>query len=474
MRALRAHVIQEGEHALDALGPDARRPSHVAPENLARYLALRHADVSDTQRKLQAMGLSSLGRSEAKVGTSLDAIISTLERLTGVPASPYPGFAAMQEGDRAIREQRDLLFGGCADDPYARIMATLPSEAAVDARLVRDLIRAGMTCARINCAHDDRSAWAKMIEHIHEATRETGKTCRILMDIPGPKCRIVQVHTAEKHRVFVGDEIVLAADLSHVSKQDLAIISSVPGIVGRLALNDEVWINDGRIGARAVARSPEAVRLKIFAAREKGEKVKVEKGLNFPHIDLGLPALGAADIEALDFIVTHADLVGFSFVQTPEDVELLQDHIAARRGDRPPLGIVLKIETPLAVENLPRLIVQAARHNPTAVMIARGDLAVELGFERLSEIQEEILWLCEAAHAPVIWATQVLDGLVKDGLPSRAEMTDAAMAQRSECVMLNKGPHLVEGVTALRHVLKRMDRHQTKKFARFGPLNSWR
>ena len=92
---------------------------------------------------------------------------------------------------------------------------------------------------------------------------------------------------------------------------------------------------------------------------------------------------------------------------------------------------------------------RAAGRQPFGVMIARGDLAVELGFERLAEMQEEILWLCEAAHVPVIWATQVLEDLVKSGLPTRGEMTDAAMAGRAECVMLNKGPNVGEAITAL-------------------------
>ena len=124
---------------------------------------------------------------------------------------------------------------------------------------------------------------------------------------------------------------------------------------------------------------------------------------------------------------------------------------------RPPQPLVLKIETRLAVENLPQLIVQCAGRRPMAVMIARGDLAVELGFGRLSEIQEEILWLCDAAHVPVIWATQVLDNFVTDGVPTRAEATDAAMSQRAECVMLNKGPFLVDAVTFLKDVLRRME-----------------
>jgi pyruvate kinase len=96
-------------------------------------------------------------------------------------------------------------------------------------------------------------------------------------------------------------------------------------------------------------------------------------------------------------------------------------------------------------------------------MIARGDLAVESGFERLAELQEEILWLCEAAHVPVIWATQVLENLAKTGAPTRAEISDAAMAHRSECVMLNKGPHIVETVRTLDNILQRMGGHQFKK-----------
>jgi pyruvate kinase len=99
----------------------------------------------------------------------------------------------------------------------------------------------------------------------------------------------------------------------------------------------------------------------------------------------------------------------------------------------------------------------------SGVMIARGDLAVECGFERLAEVQEEILWLCEAAHVPAIWATQVLESLAKDGQPSRAEITDAAMSHRAECVMLNKGPYILEAIHMLDGILRRMHGHQTKK-----------
>jgi pyruvate kinase len=107
------------------------------------------------------------------------------------------------------------------------------------------------------------------------------------------------------------------------------------------------------------------------------------------------------------------------------------------------------------------------------VMVARGDLAVECGFERLAEVQEEMLWLCDAAHIPVIWATQVLDQMARTGQPSRAEISDAAMAGRAECVMLNKGPHIVEAVGALDDILRRMSSHQRKKVALLRRLRSW-
>jgi len=135
------------------------------------------------------------------------------------------------------------------------------------------------------------------------------------------------------------------------------------------------------------------------------------------------------------------------------------------------LGVVLKIETRQAVERLPNLIMAAMRHYPIGVMIARGDLAVECGYERLAEVQEEILWICEAAHLPVIWATQVLQSLAKKSQPSRAEITDAAMGERAECVMLNKGPHIVAAVCVLDNILRRMQAHQSKKSSRLRRLH---
>ncbi|MDP3524730.1 MAG: pyruvate kinase, partial [Hoeflea sp.] len=247
-----------------------------------------------------------------------------------------------------------------------------------------------------------------------------------------------------------------------------------PDIITRLHSGLQVWIDDGKIGARVVEIIDGGAVLEVTVAADKGKKLRPEKGINFPAIDLEIEHLTPADLAVLPFVATHADIVGCSFVQRPQDIRGLTAALKPHRGDQPSQPLLLKIETALAVRNLPRLIVQAGSHQPVAVMIARGDLAMEVGAERLSEAQEEILWLCEAAHIPVVWATQVLETLLKTGAPSRAEVTDAAMGQRAECIMLNKGPYIGEAIRFLAGILRRMDRHQFKKTARLSALTSWR
>jgi pyruvate kinase len=247
-----------------------------------------------------------------------------------------------------------------------------------------------------------------------------------------------------------------------------------PGdVLDHLTVGTEVAFDDGKLSGVVQSVAAGAVTITVQRTQLRGFKMKPERGLTFPRADLKLDPLTANDLTDLDFIARHADMIGFSFVQSADDIALMQDELAKRRPDWRRLGIVAKVETALAVKNLPEIIVRAAGRQPFGVMIARGDLAVAIGFERLAEMQEEILWLCEAAHVPVIWATQVLEEMVKSGLPTRGEMTDAAMAARAECVMLNKGPNVGDAITALRGLLHRMMEHQSKKTARLRALRSW-
>jgi pyruvate kinase len=312
-----------------------------------------------------------------------------------------------------------------------------------------------------------------MLQHARSAAAARGRPFPVLMDLAGPKLRVTEVLCADPPRLGVGDRFALLDGSAAPIDGTPSARCSHPEIFAALRPGSSLWVDDGKLGAVAEQVGPGSAVFRVITAGGKGVKLKPERGLNLPGAALAVPALTAKDLADLDFVAAHADLVGYSFVQRPSDIAWLQSEVAARCGAPPLPPLVVKIETRTAVENLPRLLVAAAGRQPLAVMLARGDLAVEVGFDRLSEIQEEILWLCEAAHVPIIWATQVLEHLVRNGSPSRAETTDAAMGQRAECIMLNKGPHLIEGVRFLDNVLRRMDRHQAKKTPRLAPLKSW-
>lgn len=479
-----------------------------------------------------------------------------------------------------------------------RIMVTLPSEAADDYPLVLNLIRGGMDCARINCAHDTPLEWARMAGHIRNASRELGRTCSILMDLGGPKIRTgdlqdgprvlklrperdecgrmlaparvwvtasdqpaapprpapslplerrwlksVQVGSrlgfldlrgkrrsleivepagegwwaecdktsylgmetpfwkgrvprdparrpgrtvlgeipARKVSILLkpGDLLRLKADpiLGHGPVRDdqgqvvepASLSLSLPRILADIKVGERLFLDDGKIGGVVEAKREREIDVRIVSARSAGSRIAGEKGINLPDSDLKVKGLTAQDVEDLSFIASHADMVALSFVRGSEDVRDLQGQLHRLRADH--LGVVLKIETRKALEQFPSILMTAMKNSPLGVMIARGDLAVELGYENLAEAQEEILWLCEASHVPVIWATQVLENLSKQGQPSRAEITDAAMSVRAECVMLNKGPYILEALRVLNEILRRMEGHQTKKKSLLGRLH---
>lgn len=237
---------------------------------------------------------------------------------------------------------------------------------------------------------------------------------------------------------------------------------TLPEVFSQVKVHEKIFFDDGKIGG--IIEEVNKMGLKVLIKRTKkkgGTKLRSDKGINLPDTDLKIPALSADDLENLNFAAKHVDLIGLSFVKEPSDVKLLQKEIT-KRTDRE-IGIILKIETRAAFENLSHLLLAGLKKPPVGVMVARGDLGVEVGFERMSEVQEQILWLCEAAHVPVIWATQVLDQMNKTGLPTRGEVTDAAMSSRAECVMLNKGPYIVETVKFLDNILVRMMDHNNKK-----------
>jgi pyruvate kinase len=303
-----------------------------------------------------------------------------------------------------------------------------------------------------------RSRWSTGLRRADVG--EVPATVQPIVLVPGDTLLLTRTPEPGRPAIRHGDGTVI----------DPAVIGlTLPEVFDDIEIGQAIWFDDGKIGGIVRAVTTDRIDVSVTRADARGSKLLADKGVNVPDTNLRLPSLTAKDLEDLPFIAASADIVGYSFVRTAADVHELQSRLASLgRSDLP---LILKIETRRAFEQLPALLLAAMRSPAAGVMIARGDLAVECGYERLAEIQEEILWMAEAAHMPVIWATQVLERLAKEGIPSRAEITDAAMGERAECVMLNKGPYILDAVRALDNILTRMQAHQRKKSAMLRHLH---
>src|SRR5271166_2355666 len=591
---LRAEMLRQ-EAALGDRSGEISELHRDSARNLVHYISLRRHDIRDLQEKLTANGLSSLGRAEADVLGAVDAVLRVLHTLVGEQAfagvSTDAGDSSSLHGWDLLERNTNALLGTPPRDRNVRIMVTMPSEAARDFGLVRDLLLSGMDCMRINCAHDGPAEWAGMISNLERARLETGRQCRVHMDLGGPKLRtgplqpgpaVVKYRprrdaygrVVAPARIFLtparnpqlpsvqadacvpvsgpwlaklgpGDRItfkdargasrsmrvteidgknrwaqaeytsylipgtlletVFAKSSPHAGKKLHARVGDLPqgsqslvlrrgdtlvivrsSVPGRAALYDQfgrllspamigvaqpdfldhvlvgekIKLDDGKIAGVIRTIDDDKITGEIVQARAKGSRLRAEKGINLPESELRVSPLTADDVSALDFVAN----VGLgAHERVAEHFSILRDlQSRLRQLGAENVGIILKIETRQAFEQLPSLLLAAMRSPRVGVMIARGDLAVECGYQRLAEVQEEILWMCEAAHVPVIWATQVLESLAKEGVPSRSEITDAAAGVRAECVMLNKGPYIQKAVRALDDILKRMEGHHQK------------
>lgn len=440
-----------------------------AAKNLLHYMVLRNEDIRNLQDWLHMHGLSSLASSEAHIYSQVQCI---LQRLGKKYTPKQLSGCTYTYSRRNITQQAHTLFGEKKDEASPYIMVTFDASFADNYTLVKSLLQNGMNVARINCAHNDEQTWMRFIHQLQRAQRHTGLNCKIYMDLAGPKIRTRLLKKGKekgKVKVAEGDRIWLADDDTGFSENDIVISPNEPGIISMLKKGERVFIDDGMVKGIIESVKKNRAALRLVRISSHRQQIKAEKGINFPDSDMTINPLTTFDKSCLPFICEQADMVGYSFVRFPSDLEALQTEIKKTAAKQP--EIIIKVETPEAVKNLPALLLQGMKQKALGIMIARGDLAVEIGFERMSEIQEEILWISEAAHVPVIWATQVLESLNKMGMATRSEITDAAHAAMAECVMINKGPHTIEVMETLRDILQRVGSHHVKKRFMLRPLS---
>lgn len=482
VRQLQTAALQrerDSEHALSNV-----HVQHLdSARNLLHYAALRGVDLRDLQLRLSALGLSSLGRAEARVLQTLDAVEEVLSRLLAEDGSSHRADLQMRkqallQGAGLLERNSSELLGAGRPGRRGRIMVTASEGIAEDPKLVECLVKEGMDLLRINCAKDDPDVWSQMVQNVRRAVDKTGISCGISCDLGGPKVRTSAIFYPEKIRLEKGDRLWLERERkpgkdAHTQEKKKADIASVgcalPEVLDDVKVGERVYFDDGKFGGKVVEIGPRGALIELDLAPPGGARLKQDKGINLPDTSLSLPALTSDDLDALDFVTAHADIVAQSFLRHADDVRTLGEELKRRNATE--IGIILKLETPSAFARLPDVLLSGLNHRRVGAMVARGDLAVEVGFERLAEVQEEILWMCEAAHMPVVWATQVLESLAKKGMPTRAEVTDAAMAARAECVMLNKGYYIIDAVRFLGDVMTRMESHQQKKHSQLRRLS---
>lgn len=316
-----------------------------------------------------------------------------------------------------------------------------------------------------------------------------------LLETDYQRCRATGIAAVvQRMRLSEGDTVILTTDQSETILEPGVtprVGCTLPLAVQALKVGEKVLFDDGAIaavvkekrcgGTSGTGHHTEAL-LEVTRAKAGGVNLAAYKGINLPDTDLPLPSLTDEDVANLGFVARHADIAAVSFIRTAEDVQYVLDTLAgiadeiadpeaAERARN--LGVVLKIETIPGFENLPTILMTGMKHTNLGLMIARGDLAVELGFARMAEVPQQIMTMAEAAHIPVIMATQVLENLAKSGLPSRAEITDAAFALRAEAVMLNKGPHITDAIGILVKLSRRLGRSQRKNRILLRHIHSW-
>lgn len=556
--------------------------------NLLHYIAVRRYKLRYLQGQLDTLGLASPGRAEAHVMSTVEATLQILDRLTGQPHQEHGTAFDFAHGASLLESHTNLLLGNSRQGRTGRIMVTVPAAAAEDYTLIHELMKHGMDCMRISCAHGNKETWQRIIENMRRAEHALGQTCKIAMSLGGPELRtgpiepgvavtrvrpyrnaygrmtapariwltsetvphpapspadislsmpdewLQQIYAGARIRLtdardvrrnwkvvdvtpagswaeaeaaaylVPGTQLTFAATSGHcfVNAQINSLPSressiqlrigdrlavtracrpgkpatydssgqlltpasigcSLPAALDNVRAGETIWFDDGKIGGIVENVEPDRIQVRISWARLHGEKLKAGKTINLPDTELDLPALTDRDFQDLDFVATQADIIELPLANNAADVNTLVDYLVNNSACS--AGIVLKIETRRGFQNLPDMLLTATHWPSCGVMIAGGELAVECGFERMAEVQEEILGICKAAHVPVIWATQVLETLVKSGRLCRAEISDAAMGHRAECVLLDKGPHILTAVRVLDDLLQRTQTRQSDR-----------
>ncbi|MGQ9871494.1 pyruvate kinase [Leptodesmis sp.] len=325
-----------------------------------------------------------------------------------------------------------------------KIVVTI-GPASESPEMIRNLLRAGMNVARLNFSHGNYADHAERIQRLRQAAEELGLPLMLLQDLQGPKIRVGDL-PAEGMSLNQGDRLILVP-VADYAGQPHTVGIDYPYVAEEAAPGTQVLLDDGLLELRVEKMDGQAVQCIVV----EGGVLKSHKGVNFPSLNLRLPSMTEKDRRDLDFgIEQGVDLISLSFVRKPEDIQTLKTLLREKGVNIP---VLAKLEKPQAIANLEAIVDEC-----DAIMVARGDLGVEMSPEKVPLIQKQIIRLCNQKGVPVITATQMLDSMIHNPRPTRAEASDVANAimDGTDAVMLSGesaiGEYPVEAVKMLARI----------------------
>ena len=493
LKSLSEVTHSEDEDRRGIAEPPAQREDAASPLPKKQHLVMltlsgeSSTDIDFIARLLRA-GMNVLrincARDNAGVWEGLIASLRSAERITGRKCKLFMDLAGPKLRTGSLSECQGVVKWSPRRDRFGRVVAPArihfvagdtkkETEPGVDVSLTMPatwLLRrkVGEVLKFVDARGSKRSVRLTAIRRtgvIGESTSTAYLTSGVRLRVSTEKGSIALrglPPATEEVRVRVGEILWLTASpipgiAANVNEGGRVILPArigvtLPEVLADVKRGERVWIDDGKIGGVVRGRGKGRLEVEITHAAERGTKVRADRSINLPDSKLRISSLTSKDIRDLEFVALHADWIGYSFIRTPEDVHelLLRLGHFPRKG----IGVVLKVENRKAYERLPEILLAGMRTRNVAALIARGDLAVECGFVETPRIQEEIFSACEAARMPVFIATQVLESLAQKGVLSRPEMVDAHVAARADCIMLNKGPHVLEALRTIKAIVR--------------------
>lgn len=332
----------------------------------------------------------------------------------------------------------------------AKIVATIGPASQSEAKL-QALLEAGMDVARFNFSHGEPAEHRQAIERLRSIAARLDRPVGILQDLQGPRLRTGEIEGESAYRLEPGATFTL--NTRQVPGNSEQVCVSYKHLTQDVAAGDTVLIDNGRIQLEVTEVEPEAVHTKVII----GGRLSSDLGLNLPGVSLSAPSLTEKDLADLRLgLELRVDAVAISFVRGADDIRLLREAM----GDRP-LPVIAKLERPEAVEALDEIL-EASE----GVMVARGDLGVEVSAERVPSIQKRIIQRANESHKLVITATEMLDSMIRNPRPTRAEASDVANAvfDGSDALMLSGetaiGSYPIEAVSTMQRIILDAEAHQ--------------